>query len=485
MNLFAQNKHNPLTQKIRSFCAIIIFVIIGAVSFGYAPSQAHAISVTVTGGPGTVADIESAIANTATAVGLGSLVKKEFALDGILFAIAKLVISQMTRSIIRWINSGFDGSPAFIQDLGGFLIDVADEAAGEFINGTELGFLCRPFQVEIRLGLSLNYRASTGGRVQCTVSGVAANVERFLNGDFLAGNPGSWLEMTAYPNGNFFSAQANAQRLLFEHVNNRITINLNKLAWGDGFLSKAKNAACALVGKEENCTITMPGKAISEALTFELSVGSRTLIEADEINEVVSALLAQLAQQALQGVGGLLGLSATGGSYGSTSYLDRMGDSTYDSTIGGGTAGGEEEDGLFGSAINDENEYRALYANIVSRAQAIIVQAQSTQGCTNVDSIITQTNPILNEALQRQSAAESNLILLRNLQSRYNTADEEERLAIAQELAALETSGQLHTRYTNIDDKFYTDEVLVRLANIASQLNSLCGTPGGGQSGGE
>ncbi len=449
------------------------------------PKKTVAAEPVVEVGGNLIQSTISAVADVAAALGLESLVLKEFSLDGILFFIGRQVLLQMQRSLIRWINSGFKGSPAFVADLEAFLINVADQAAGEIIYGTELGFLCSPFELDIRLGLQLNYRASAARRIQCTLSSAIGNAEnsvnRFLGGNFLAGGMEGWLELTTNPNNNFFGVQASTQRLLIERVNNRITLDLSKLNWGNGFLSKA---ACTAVGEQENCTITMPGKAISEMLTFELSTGKRALLNADEINEIISALFAQLAQQALQGAAGLLGLTSTGGSYGNTSYIDRMGNTNFDEYIGGAPIT-EEDDGLFGTAINDENAYRALYANVVSRAQAIIVQAQSNSSCSNATNIINQTNPILNEALQKQNDADANLSLLRSLQSEYNTASDEEKINIVQELSELRASGRLHTSFTNAQEKFRTDELVIQLGQIASQLNNLCGTPGGGQSGGE
>ena len=81
----------------------------------------------------------SAVQNTLTAANTGitavstaGLLNKEL-LDGIGWAIAKQIMSQMTQSLVNWINSGFQGSPAFITDLNGFLLDALDTAAGEYI----------------------------------------------------------------------------------------------------------------------------------------------------------------------------------------------------------------------------------------------------------------------------------------------------------------------------------------------------------------
>ena len=79
-------------------------------------------------------------------------------IDGFFHLAAKVFLRAMVRSIIQWINSGFQGAPAFVTDLRGFLVDVADEIAGEFIYQSDaLRFLCSPFQLDVRIALAGTY----------------------------------------------------------------------------------------------------------------------------------------------------------------------------------------------------------------------------------------------------------------------------------------------------------------------------------------
>jgi hypothetical protein len=64
--------------------------------------------------------IATRISAATTAFGVNSLFIKETVADGIAWAVAKLVVREMTTSIVNWINSGFKGNPAFVTDLGGF-----------------------------------------------------------------------------------------------------------------------------------------------------------------------------------------------------------------------------------------------------------------------------------------------------------------------------------------------------------------------------
>jgi hypothetical protein len=107
----------------------------------------------------------SAVANTANAANTTSLLVKETMLDGIGWAIAKQMVSSMTKSLLNWINSGFEGSPAFITDLNGFLLDALDTAAGEYIKS--LGgigeFICSPFKLDVQAALTISYAQARSG----------------------------------------------------------------------------------------------------------------------------------------------------------------------------------------------------------------------------------------------------------------------------------------------------------------------------------
>lgn len=281
----------------------------------------------------------SAASNAVTALSTGTLVQKEFLLDGIGWAIAKSVVSSMVRSLIDWINSGFEGSPAFVADLQGFLLNAADEAIGGFID--ELGgigsFICSPFRLDVQISVAMSYAQSRSNQPAptCTLTGIIDNIEGFISGSFSEGGWNDWFDITAQPEvytpyGAVLTAQAEAQARIINAQGEELTL----LDWGDGFLS---GETCQEVadgdGESLSCIISKPGKVIQEALTFNLETGPRSLIEADEINEVIAALLGQLAQKAVTGINGLLGLSAgTGYSYSDYdgSFLDEMVDQSQD-----------------------------------------------------------------------------------------------------------------------------------------------------------
>lgn len=260
---------------------------------------------------------------------------KEYVLDGIAWAVAKAIVSSLVQTLVDWINSGFQGSPAFLQNLKNHLLRAADERIGQYISdlGAIGSFICSPFRLDVQIAVALQYdqlRFEKGDgqpAPTCTLTGVIDNIEGFITGDFTDGGWDDWFDITATPEtytpyGAALSAQAGARVRILNAKNEEVKL----LDFGSGFLS---GKLCNIVqggsgASSQECAINKPGKIIEEALSFNLDSGRQSLIAADEIDEIIAALLSQLANTAITGAAGLLGLSGgtgstytgyTGGSY--------------------------------------------------------------------------------------------------------------------------------------------------------------------------
>lgn len=246
---------------------------------------------------------------------------KEYVLDGIGWMIAKRIVSAMVDSLVTWINSGFKGSPAFVQDLQGFLLDVGDQVVGDYIQ--ELGavgsFICSPFRLDVQVAVSQQYQLSRVDQYasDCTLSGALGNIKSFTSGapGSFSQNGGwdNWFDITSSPEkytpyGSYVTAQAGANARLVNAKGEELSF----LNFGGGFLS---GEICSQVqgpnGTKEDCIISKPGKVIQEALSFNLDSGRQSLIVADEIDEIIGALLGQLANRVFTGAAGLLGLGSS------------------------------------------------------------------------------------------------------------------------------------------------------------------------------
>src|SRR3989344_9464800 len=119
--------------------------------------------------------------------------------DSIAIGIAKITLEEILNETIEWVNNGFEGNPAYATDPAKFFTDIADGVAGEFIAGSDLGFLCSPFQVQVRLALAQTYNPSN--QFQCTLTDVVGNIEGVYD-DFGQGGWDGLFSMTQNNSNN-------------------------------------------------------------------------------------------------------------------------------------------------------------------------------------------------------------------------------------------------------------------------------------------
>ena len=304
-----------LKQTITGFLIVCMVTATGfTIYFAPPPQTAHASSAVAgfyTEFQGWLALVEqawSAVQNTLTAISTGLLVYKELVWDGIAWALAKLTITSLTANLIEWVNSGFEGRPAFVTNLDSFLLENIDQQVGEFISGQTgyIGELCTPFQFDIQQALTAVHSRETMNRLPpaCTLDGVVENYEGFVL-NFEDGGWPAWFTISQLPQNNPIGASTLARNQMFEVVARTKEQELEKLEWGNGFMSFE---LCESTPLGEVCVIATPGNVIVERLNHTLGAPLESLIAADEINEVLAELFIRIGQRAVTGAGGLLGL---------------------------------------------------------------------------------------------------------------------------------------------------------------------------------
>ncbi|MEX2013420.1 MAG: hypothetical protein WD897_00695, partial [Parcubacteria group bacterium] len=224
--------------------------------------------------------------------------------DLVAITIAKVALEEILNATTDWINSGFEGNPAYATNPRQFFTNIADNIAGEFIAGSDLAFLCSPFQVQIRLALQ---RYHTQRRqFQCSLTKVVGNIEAFYD-DFSQGGWDGWFSMTQNDANNPYGAYLEAKIELDSRVANALGIQREQLSWNSGFLSWSE---CVAEDSEtgecrERGPTKTPGVVIESQLEGVLGSGVRQLELADELDELVSALFGQLLKQVVFGAQGL------------------------------------------------------------------------------------------------------------------------------------------------------------------------------------
>ncbi len=273
-------------------CVISFMVVLLWVGFSV-PSPVHAQGLSV-----PVLDAPNLVQNTIIAESTFTLSTKENFLDSLVGVMGKQLIRQLTQSTVNWINSGFEGKPAFVDNPGRFLTDVGDQITGRFIDELGLGFLCSSFSSTIQLALRLDYGLGGSGyidRYSCTASAVIDNVTK---GQIASAD--SFFDVAVRSRNNPYVSYLSAKQELSLRIGNAQEIQLAELNWGNGFLSF----------KDANGNITTPGAVIEGQLNHILGSDTRQLELADEINEILGALTNTLMSQVIQG--GLRGVSNGG-----------------------------------------------------------------------------------------------------------------------------------------------------------------------------
>ncbi len=377
---------NQKIQKIISF--ILIFVIV--LPLFIFPKEAGASGLPVADAGNIVQSTINAIKSSATAISTKVTAAaalytkyKDTILTKIAVALAKQLIRTITAQVVSWINSGFEGSPAFLQNPGDFFLDVADQATGEFLakNGGPLTALCDPFSIDLKLALNFKYHPKILKRYTCTLGKIIKNTENavdkatlngksmkgFMAGDFRQGGWPAFVSMTTEPQNNVYGAYLTAESELSWRVANAQEGKKEELGAGNGFLSWrdpnckkeriAHNNSIHPVDEDqaiaqfnqaaptnedeaiqqynegtlkqqyqnpEDCPINTPGTVIAGSLQNNLNGPLRELELVDSINQIVDALFAQLVTQVLQkGLTGVSKKQAVPGSDKKQSYMDQ------------------------------------------------------------------------------------------------------------------------------------------------------------------
>lgn len=379
------------------------------------------------------------VSASVTAAVTGNLWFKENVLDGIGWAIAKRIVSGMIRSLINWVNSGFQGSPSFVSDLKGFLLNIADEEIGRFIQnnlGDVGSFICSPFRLDVQISVAMQYAQGRSGQTAptCTLSGIVGNIRGFIEGIDPGGGLSDWMTITATPQtytpyGSILNAQVEARARL---INAQGQV-LKEVDWGDGFLSQKICEAVEGGSTGSSCSISKPGRVIADQLNKALGAGQDALIEADEINELIAALLGQLANRALTGVAGLLGLSGgTGFSYSGYdgSYLDELLDESDEILEDAGQGSAQE-------TITEQLALQIDYYDLLTSYQPVFIDFAN-----NVTNPIEEREVALSEAADIADSletVEADIIRLTDMALEYETATSGPQIAMLVELTNMDT----------------------------------------------
>ncbi|HEX2792769.1 MAG TPA: hypothetical protein VHO23_03585 [Candidatus Paceibacterota bacterium] len=302
--------YNSFLKKTVALCMGLTLML--GVTVGTMPRTTHAQLV--------VLDPTNLIQTTASALAVVGINSKEFLLDPIAWAVSRIAIQTLVRSTVNWINSGFEGSPAFVTDLQRNLLRLGDIVASKFVDELAGQIITTPYAEEISAAVRVGYYLSTGNtpfyvRYPYTLSTYSDDPAAFLGGDFSQGGYNALFSTIVNPQNNPYGAYQLALNELNERLTTAQNTRKDELNWGDGFLSfrdcqGGDNIEVQLAGGNDcfATSIKTPGSVIAPRINEALGLGEKSLVTADEIDEIVGALFQQLVGRVL-GSGGLLGVT--------------------------------------------------------------------------------------------------------------------------------------------------------------------------------
>jgi hypothetical protein len=386
-------------------------------------------------GPLLAAVLETAFADTTTAGATTLQATIMQFLNSLAWTVAKTAVQSVTRSIVTWINSGFEGEPAFVSDLNRNLRNLSDAVAMDFFANLDAGVIDSPFLEQVAVGVGAAYYFNSSQdrisrRLRYTLNEYSRNDRAFLDGDFSQGGFNAWLATWTTQANNPIGAHYIVGQELAAEIEAQSFERLQELMYGRGFMSwkgecTVRDETISL-DPAENCikhdTLT-PGVVIERQLGITLESPLRQLELADSINEIVAALAVQMVTQ-VAGASGLLGTTRPS-SGGGGSSLDRA---TNPNQFSGATTGIGQ--GLSSRMAGDRANVRKFEV-AWTRIQGAALQAQqalqSGRTCTDREArevLVNQTLSDANAAVARAQEAGSSLdALIANITQAASNAD--------------------------------------------------------------
>lgn len=239
--------------------------------------------------------------------------------------IAKMLLQKLTQSTVNWINSGYDGSPSFLQNPGKFFKDIADTQILQF--GIEINGIS-PFSKEWLRNQALAYRAKFADNARYSLEemiaqttpeckgtdGVVTGCDEAFSQDFSVGGWDAWTAMTQVPANNPLGA-----KLLFDNeIQKRLADTSQSVAKdtrdalqaANGFLgdqrcvsaqtgridynvTRSEDRAALDAGKPALCSTWIyvtPGKMVADAATTVLGYQNNSLLNVEDLNDAVAAI---------------------------------------------------------------------------------------------------------------------------------------------------------------------------------------------------
>jgi hypothetical protein len=239
----------------KTIAGLIIFgTLLPSFSFLLIPKHTYAVaqSVPVTDANTTIINAQTGVGNafkgaisgsTATTAAYGVKEWAAYILGLVLQAIARRAIQEITKSTVNWINSGFHGSPLFVENPESFFKDIVKSEVKNLVDTFGYDRIRFPFGKDFAINTINSYKNTLEGNTQYTLSTVS-NDRVYLNNyrnNFSVGGWDGFLVNNLYPQNNYIGFHIIATEELSRRIDGAIQPPIEKvnalIQQGQGFLS--------------------------------------------------------------------------------------------------------------------------------------------------------------------------------------------------------------------------------------------------------
>jgi len=291
-----------------------------------AAGEFDSVKVNISGTAEGKAILETKKTSQETKAAVESINTNDTCIQSIGRLIIKMLLQKLTVSTVAWINSGFDGSPAFVQDPGKFFNDIARNEILQFgleINNPELFPFGKIWMQNTAAAFNNKFQDNAQYSLNKLIQETNPEYSALtFQQDFSRGGWNAWTAMTQSPANNPLGfkllADNEIQRRLAGTTQSVAQNTRDALQAANGFLGDQRcvepknltreqhNAALVAGKKDENGNIigvcqrweyVTPGSMIAKAATDTISYPNNAYLNVQDLNDAVAAILDALLGQ--------------------------------------------------------------------------------------------------------------------------------------------------------------------------------------------
>lgn len=237
---------------------------------------------------------------------------KEADLDGVMWALKQMIIIEVTQMMMDFINNGFQGGPAYIEDPGLHYYNISNELTDTYLKRlvlmredfTDPGSLAEYILERTEENLRAEEYEELGSRLvaqdENQFPGGYAAYEQFVEDPSTCptGNPYDCMLVMLDEENDLFNVHVQAREQLNKQRTEGLETNYQQVSSSDEFHTFkrcAEEIARGGVSFCESYITTLPGKVIVDQLQYYLQSQMNELHQADEIDELIAGVLFDLA----------------------------------------------------------------------------------------------------------------------------------------------------------------------------------------------